>query len=358
MKRVVVVGGGLAGLSATVALADASCDVTLLEASPRFGGQVATLRRDGFVVEQGAEGFLARSEAVADLSARVGLTDAIVTQATRRTLLWRSGRLVDLPEGEAAGLLGIPIAPEERGRGLKSFAGGMEDLTEALLSKLRDRARLRTGARVSALDRRAGAWHIEEIGGERHLADAVIVAVPPRDAQHLLGPLLGGSVLGEGITYGSTVTVTLAYPREAVTHPLRATGFVVDGDGPDGLRACTFSSSKFPGRAGGGWCLLRAFFDPGPSHLEESDAALATRGHRVLAPILGLAGEPGSCWVQRWPDALPRYSPAHSEAVEHLHARLAKEGPIGCAGGTLTGGGIDGAVRSGMMAASWIVRQF
>jgi squalene-associated FAD-dependent desaturase len=43
-----VVGGGLAGLSAALELADAGCDVTLLEARPTLGGAVQTLpARDG-----------------------------------------------------------------------------------------------------------------------------------------------------------------------------------------------------------------------------------------------------------------------------------------------------------------------
>src|SRR5213592_3924095 len=41
--RVVVVGGGLAGLSAALELVDAGHEVTLLEARPTLGGAVQTL---------------------------------------------------------------------------------------------------------------------------------------------------------------------------------------------------------------------------------------------------------------------------------------------------------------------------
>jgi phytoene dehydrogenase-like protein len=51
--EVVVVGAGLAGLSAAVRLADAGCDVHVVEAGGHAGGRLATERIDGFVVDRG-----------------------------------------------------------------------------------------------------------------------------------------------------------------------------------------------------------------------------------------------------------------------------------------------------------------
>ncbi|MFW6049648.1 MAG: phytoene desaturase family protein [Myxococcota bacterium] len=52
-SRVVVIGGGLAGLVASLRLARGGARVTLLERSRRFGGRARTQDRDGFLWNQG-----------------------------------------------------------------------------------------------------------------------------------------------------------------------------------------------------------------------------------------------------------------------------------------------------------------
>ena len=45
MSPVLVIGGGIAGLTAAVELADAGCDVILVEKSPSLGGRVARMHQ-------------------------------------------------------------------------------------------------------------------------------------------------------------------------------------------------------------------------------------------------------------------------------------------------------------------------
>jgi uncharacterized protein with NAD-binding domain and iron-sulfur cluster len=72
--RVVVIGGGLAGITAAIALAESGAQVTLLEARPRLGGATCSFTRDGLVVDTGQHVFLGCCTAYRGLLAKLGMT--------------------------------------------------------------------------------------------------------------------------------------------------------------------------------------------------------------------------------------------------------------------------------------------
>ena len=73
--KVAVVGGGLAGITAAIALAESGADVTLLEARPRLGGATCSFNRDGLIIDTGQHVFLGCCSAYRGLLARLGVTE-------------------------------------------------------------------------------------------------------------------------------------------------------------------------------------------------------------------------------------------------------------------------------------------
>jgi squalene-associated FAD-dependent desaturase len=70
-----VIGGGLAGITAAIALAESGADVTLLEARPRLGGATCSFSRDGLTVDTGQHIFLGCCTAYRGLLDRLGMTE-------------------------------------------------------------------------------------------------------------------------------------------------------------------------------------------------------------------------------------------------------------------------------------------
>ena len=73
--KVVVIGGGLAGITAAIALAESGADVTLLEARPRLGGATCSFHRDGLIVDTGQHIFLGCCSAYRGLLDKLGMTE-------------------------------------------------------------------------------------------------------------------------------------------------------------------------------------------------------------------------------------------------------------------------------------------
>jgi protoporphyrinogen/coproporphyrinogen III oxidase len=350
-RRIAIVGAGLTGLTVAFRRASAGDDVTVFEAGGRLGGQLSTAREHGFLVELGAEGFVARSEVVPALAREVGLESDLVGQNVTTSYRWDGSALVALAPGEAAEALSFQVARAHKGSGIRTFGSGMQALTDALGRALEGRAAVRIHSAVTRLARRNDAT-VVCVGDEEHPFDAVVLALPSAPSARLLAASELGLPPPEGLARAETlssVTVSLAFSRDLVDHPLDGTGFVV-ADPFEGFRACTFTTSKFDGRAPRGWVSLRAFFRPTPDELSVA-TPWAERAARVLGTVLPIHGAPAHVWVSVWPDALPVFTPEHREAVTNVESALAPIG-IHLAGSAFHGSGIDAAVRSANDAAA------
>jgi len=80
MKRVVVIGGGLAGIAAALDCAAADAQVTLVEVRPRLGGAAYSFERDGLWLDNGQHVFLRCCDAYRALLDRLGSAGDTVLQ--------------------------------------------------------------------------------------------------------------------------------------------------------------------------------------------------------------------------------------------------------------------------------------
>jgi oxygen-dependent protoporphyrinogen oxidase len=352
MSRVVVIGGGIAGLVAAYEASRRGADVVLCEAAPRAGGVIMTERTQGCLLEGGPDGFLVGANEIPELCAELGIADRIVGQERRDVLLWEGGKLERLPPGKAAQVLELQAGEAEASRWFITLKDGLGTLVDALTGQLEARVRLKSP--VGRLARAGSGFALGLPGNEVLEADAVVLAVPSAAAASLARDIdMQLSALLAAQDNLSTATVVLGYSRADVAHPLDASGFVSPRRENPVVVACTFASSKFSGRASEGMVLLRAHIGRfGRAELLDSDdATIVTAVERDLTRTLGLRGSARLTRVFRWPRALPKPEPGRDERLARLNARAADVGLI-VAGAAFGGVGLSDCVKSGRAAGA------
>lgn len=349
MASVLVVGAGLAGLLCSWKLEELGFEVTLVEQSSRAGGQLHTERSDGWVIEHGAEGFLAGSQAVLGVAQELGLGCCVIDQLQHDSLGFDGSRLRLLAPGEAGKFLGFQVPARAFGRGIQSFEGGMGQLIAGLLERQPPPERFHLGVAVASPRVRQRDVLVSLSGKERAF-DFLLLAVDLAAFIGLAQSVPAAEAMRDS-TAVSSVCVSLGFTEGQIADPLKATGVVVAQDAQrDGLRACTFASSKFAGRQPPGHSLLRAFFRPTAEDLKTlTEEDWVDRAERGLNRFLSIKGAPRRAWVSRWRSALPVLDESHRHRVQSLERALAGS-PVHVCGAALHGAGIDGAVRSALGA--------
>jgi len=109
--NIAIVGGGITGLTAAYYLQqkiqaeNLPYHVKLFEASGRLGGKIRTLRRDGFIIERGADSFLCRKTAAVQLARELNIDDQLVRNDTGQAYILADHRLHKIPQGS---FMGVP----------------------------------------------------------------------------------------------------------------------------------------------------------------------------------------------------------------------------------------------------------
>ncbi len=101
MPRVLIVGGGISGLSTAWYLAKSGIRATIVERANYLGGLIKTEVIDGCVAEAGPDSFLTTKTAAKELAEELGLGRDLIgsNDHQRATFIWKRGRMVKLPDG-------------------------------------------------------------------------------------------------------------------------------------------------------------------------------------------------------------------------------------------------------------------
>jgi oxygen-dependent protoporphyrinogen oxidase len=235
----------------------------------------------------------------------------------------------------------------------RSLDGGMGDLVHAIERRLPAES-VHCSARVESIVREGDGWRVRS-GGGSWTARAIVVACPASAAAALLQPLDDrvGHLCRE-VPYVSTVSIALAWPRDAVRHPLRGSGFVV-ARRTNALRitACTWVSSKWSDRAPAERVLLRVFAGGShdPTAVDLDDEALVEMASRELSGILEITGPPILSRVYRWRDAGAQHNVGQIARVSEIEQRLAGYPGLVVAGSGFRSVGIPDCIADGRAAA-------
>jgi oxygen-dependent protoporphyrinogen oxidase len=184
--HVVVIGGGIAGLSAAFFLRDEPVRVTVLEGSPRLGGKLSASDVAGVATDEGAEALLARRPEGIDLVTAVGLGGDLVPAGVTSSAVYTRGAMRSLPRRQ---FMGVPADLEELSTtGVVSPEG---------VARARDESSRRA---------EAGDVSVTEYVGSRLGAEVV---------DRLVDPLLGGVYAGRSADLSFRATLA---PLAAATH--------------------------------------------------------------------------------------------------------------------------------------------
>jgi oxygen-dependent protoporphyrinogen oxidase len=208
-RKIVVVGGGIAGLAAAHAAVARGRElgrpvaVTVIERSSRFGGNLQTETADGFLFDAGPDSWVATKPHATALAGELGLGGSIIetNPDTRRFLIAWGGRLHPVPEGL---VLGVPTR-----------------LAPLALSRLfSSRGKLRMAIEPFVRARRF------EGDDDESIADFACRRLGREAAERLVAPLLGGISAGDAadLSIRASFPQLVAMEREhgSLVHGMRA----------------------------------------------------------------------------------------------------------------------------------------
>lgn len=238
----------------------------------------------------------------------------------------------------------------------KTFKNGMYTLIEKLVEKIPESS-FSFNSEVISIERNnsANKYTLKLGDGSSYKADAVIVATAPSYATSAILKNLdkGISDMLLRIPYASSATISLAYRKEDFNHPLRGFGFLVPRKEKTFVKASTWSSTKFEGRAPEDGVLIRCFVGNASEEtiVYRSDEEILGAVLSDLEKIMGVKAKPIFYRIYRWHNSMPQYTLGHGDRVRFIEEREKMYPGFALAGNAYRGLGIGDCINDGRRAA-------
>jgi photolyase PhrII len=272
--RVGVIGAGVAGLACARALADQGHVVVVFDKGRSPGGRIST-RRDGDArFDHGAQYFTVRDPRFGRV-VRSWLEAGVVARWRPRLGLVADGR----------------IRPHERPPGAPPMLVGTPRMS-VIAAHLAEDVEVRSGLRITAVERSGEPWRFEIDGADTHECDAVALAIPPAQAASLVNLPEATDVLS-GPILAPCWACMVEFDRD-LDRPFDALRF---DHGP--LSWAARESSK-PGRPAGNQWTLHASPAWTRTHLEIGREEAAAGMLDAFARVVGRAPSPATAVAHRW----------------------------------------------------------
>ncbi|KPQ01503.1 FAD-dependent oxidoreductase [Marinobacter sp. HL-58] len=317
IRRIAIVGSGLAGLTAALLLQRNNLEVTVFEKSRGPGGRMAAKRVPGGSADIGAQYFTARNPSFLEFLGQYAGESSFGAWRGRFGYQNSEGKWESFPDEDR--YVGIPRMT-------------------AITRKLSETVELRTQTRIQRLVPDARAWVLQDTDGRSHGPfDAVIITAPPAQARDIvtnsqLHDL--AAELDDPVLHIQPCWACAAYFKEPLSVSYDAMRCQSD------VLYWVANNSSKPGREDSGqWWVLHA--NPEWSRDNEHTCAEQVADAMVCAfqQVAGCSVKPDDAVTHRW-----LY--AKSSSTDNPGFRWFGDQRIGLAGDWLSGGRVEGAFDS------------